>query len=269
MAKSHTKTLNIVAMVLLTAMVIGFVSLGRWQLSRADERRSIAAAIEQGRNSSPLDLAAVKDERDLTPWRPASAEGVWLNQYSVLLDNRNLDGRPGLWLATPLQMEDGRAVLVLRGWLPRPIALQPGRPTDESVRLQSQPGKQKVSGEISIRVPRLYELWSPVARAEKGLPEGWPAGKDANESATVDTMLRVQNLDVTELSNRSGLRFIPVVLMQGDTMEDGMTRVWPGPSIDYDKNVGYAVQWFGFAAIAGLVLLGLIYKVLRRQRPAR
>ena len=33
----------------------------------------------------------------------------WLPQFSVLLDNRNLDGKPGYWLATPLLLDGGRA----------------------------------------------------------------------------------------------------------------------------------------------------------------
>jgi len=27
-------------------------------------------------------------------------------------------------------------------------------------------------------------------------------------------------------------------------------RQWAGPSLDANKNVGYAIQWFSFAAIA-------------------
>lgn len=267
MAKSYAKTLNIVAMLLLAAMVTGFISLGNWQLSRAEQRRQIAAAIEQGRQSAPIELSATQDEKALQPWRPATAKGVWLNQYSVLLDNRNLDGRPGLWLATPLQLADGSAVLVLRGWLPRPVASQPGQrvPTAQAITLNGPSGEQTVHGELSARVPRLYELWSPIAKPEVGLPQGWPAAQESAGASTVDNMLRLQNLSIEELSNRSGLRFIPTVLLQGDNIEDGLKREWPGPSTDSDKNVGYAMQWFGFAAIAGLVLLGLLYRILRKR----
>lgn len=264
MSRSHTNKLNIVAMVLLAAMVAGFVSLGNWQLSRAKERRAIATAIEQGRSSPPVDLGTVANEKDLQPWRPARAQGIWLNQYSVLLDNRNLDGRPGFWLATPLQLDNDQAVLVLRGWLPRPI-VGVSRPQKEALTLIGAEGKQTVNGEIALRVPRLYELWNPIDKPELGLPKNWPSNKDPRASETVETMLRVQNLDLKDLSHRTGLRFIPAVLMQGDTIEDGLIRSWAGPSIDSDKNVGYAMQWFGFAAIAGLVLLGLIYRTIRKR----
>jgi surfeit locus 1 family protein len=268
MAKSYAKTLNIVAMLLLAAMVVGLISLGNWQLSRAQQRREVAAAMEQGRQRAPLELSAEQDEQALQAWRPAVAKGVWLNQYSVLLDNRNLDGRPGLWLATPLQLADGSAVLVLRGWLPRPVADQPGQRAQISpaITLQGAPGEQTVSGSLSSRVPRLYELWSPIAQPQSGLPQGWPVAQEWTEASAVERMLRVQNLSIEELSRRSGLRFIPTVLLQVDNMEDGLKRVWPGPSTDADKNVGYAMQWFGFAAIAGLVLLGLLYRTLRKRR---
>lgn len=269
MAKSHTQMLNVVAMILLAVLTAGFISLGNWQLSRANERRVIAEAIERGRSREAVNLDATTDDKDLLPWRPAKAEGIWLNKYSLLLDNRNLEGKPGLWLATPLKLEDGRALLVLRGWLARPLSTLPGNMQTPMKNFQAPPGMQKVSGEISLRVPRLYELWSPIARPEKGLPDNWPIGGDEKSPATTETLLRVQNLDVNELSHRTGLRFLPVVLMQLDEVDDGLTRVWPGPSVDSDKNIGYAIQWFGFAAIAGLVLLGLIYKTLRKQKTAK
>src|SRR3546814_9213642 len=50
-------------------------------------------------------------------WHNGQATGTWLHNLTVLLDNRNLKGQPGLWVATPLQLQDdpGHAVLVLRG----------------------------------------------------------------------------------------------------------------------------------------------------------
>ena len=48
-------------------------------------------------------------------------QGVWLDALTVYLDNRQMGGRPGFYVVTPLKLADGRAVLVQRGWAPRDL----------------------------------------------------------------------------------------------------------------------------------------------------
>ncbi|MFM7009841.1 MAG: hypothetical protein ACKO0Z_11005 [Betaproteobacteria bacterium] len=43
-------------------------------------------------------------------------------------------------------------------------------------------------------------------------------------------------------------------------------RNWPKPSLDADKNVGYATQWFGFAAIAAVAFCVVLWRFVRRRR---
>jgi cytochrome oxidase assembly protein ShyY1 len=70
-------------------------------------------------------------------------------------------------------------------------------------------------------------------------------------------------------AQRTGLKFLPTVLMQtGGDASDGLKRVWPEPSVDADKNVGYAMQWFGFAGIVLIAFLVVVWRRLRtRQSP--
>jgi len=237
------------ALLLLALAVAGLTSLGYWQLQRAEERRAIHAAIETGRSQPPISLSAATPAQALRPWQAASAQGVWRNDLTVLVDNRNLGGRPGLWVATPLQRDDGVAVLVLRGWLPRPFG-------DVTVP-QGASGTQRVLGELASRVPRLFELPGQIA----GLPEGWPGQGSA--------VPRVQNLDIAALARATGLDFIPVVLLQtqvAPAQDDGLQRDWPQPSVDADQNIGYAIQWFSFAAIAATAWLAVLWRMLRRCR---
>ena len=126
MARPHSTRYTVAALLLLGIAVVILASLGQWQLRRADERRDILAAIEAGRNQAPLQLSPSTAPADMKPWRVAQASGTWLPEFSVLLDNRNHDGRPGYWLATPLLLDADkrRAVLVLRGWLPREMCIR-------------------------------------------------------------------------------------------------------------------------------------------------
>jgi len=193
--------------------------------------------------------------------RTTRARGRWRNDLTVLIENRNLHGRPGFWVATPLQQEDGAAVLVLRGWLARSLNAEPDIPA-------GAPGEQHVTGELASHVPRLYEL--PNLRlapdATSSLPRDWPAA--TTDPATNPAIPRVQNLPLATLANATGLRLIPAVLMQTAPTGDGddtLIRDWPEPSTDADKNIGYALQWFAFAAIAATAWGVMLLRLLRRR----
>jgi cytochrome oxidase assembly protein ShyY1 len=269
----------VLAGLLLVAVAAGCIALGFWQLDRAAERRGVALSIEQGRRASALDLnAGVLEPLSLTNWTPAQAEGYWRDDLSVLLDNRNLEGRPGLWLATPLVLADDRAVLVLRGWFARPLGGQ------VSPLLASSRTQQTVQGELAQHVPKLFELWSSnkASRLSFTPSPNHPrsatrltdlssaklsSAMHAAEVPTIDTatLPRLQNLTLAELSEQSGLNLLPVVLMQTSMANDGLIRVWPEPSVDADKNLGYATQWFGFATICFIVLLVFAWRIKRRR----
>jgi len=273
MARPHSTRYTVTALLLLGIAVVILVSLGQWQLRRSDERRAILDAIEAGRKQAPVMLTPATPSDDLTPWRVAQATGVWQPQFSVLLDNRNHEGRPGYWLATPLLLDASsrQAVLVLRGWLPR---VMPGQ--GEPALPATPQGPQIITGEMADRVPRMFELWSLGGQDQSALPATLPA--------TGGKVPQVQNLPLDAYARATGLNLLPVVLAQssqsgqnGQTSQnaqpsqadgDGLVRDWPQPSVDFQKNTSYAIQWFAFgliAAIAWLVVLGGAIKRMRQR----
>lgn len=262
------------------------VSLGRWQLSRADEKRGLMAQVEAGRQQAPLTLVADTPADALLPWRRVAAQGRWLDAYTVLVDNRAYQGRPGYWVVTPLCLDkDARtgeplaaadvsvsctaAIAVLRGWLPRSMTMQPQAPA-------SPAGLQAVSGELLSHVPRLFELPQlRPAHARGQLPQDW----------ATDASVVTQNLALDGYAQATGLTLLPVVLQQtevslpnemstlgvapgavGAPVQDTLVRDWAGPPSDVDKNLGYALQWFAFAAIAAVAWGVIVVKALRRRR---
>ncbi len=278
MQRSHTTYWTLAALVLLGAMAVGFARLGYWQLDRAAQRDAIKQSMRDGRNSAPLDLTQHVPARELVPWRPASARGVWLHEFTVLLENRNHQGRPGYWVATPLLLdqESRSAVLVLRGWMARPT--QAGMP-QSNLALDTSDGEHVVSGELLERIPRLFELWSRDGGAGTSLPAKLPD--------PAQPLPRVQNLAIVDLARATGLNLLPAVLADhgpaptrtteagpssasaakpaANTVPPGqLVREWPDPPLDSDKNRGYALQWFGFAAIAAGAWLIVAWRALRR-----
>lgn len=251
------------ALVLLAVVALVCVALGNWQLDRAAQRDAVHAAIETGRQQAPLLVTPATSAESFVDWRPARATGQWLDQYTVLLMNRNLNGVSGYWVATPLLLQpDGQtALLVLRGWIPRPI-----RPGETLPPLTAPEGIQTVEGQLVSRVPRMYELPTFGDETDKGaLPD------DAFEAG--QPLPQVQNLPIEDLSRTTGLKLLPVVLEQtssdagGD--DDLLIREWPLPSTDADQNRGYALQWFGFATIAAIAWLMVAWRSVRRRTDTR
>lgn len=265
MPRYYISVRNIIALALLIALAVLFASLGNWQLNRAAERDAIARAIERGRTQPELVLSHDTRSAELTPWRPAKAEGRFLEAYTVLIENRPYQGRPGYWVATPLQLASSpeQAVLVLRGWLPRPT--HPGQPRPE---IPAPPEHAvTIHGELLERVPRLFELWSWSGGSQVALPAKLPD--------PADPMPTLQNLELDAYAAASGLKLAPIVLAQlqpvqpgGPAATDTLLREWPEPSLESDKNRGYALQWFGFSTIALLAALALAWHTfIRRARP--
>ena len=276
MKRRRDQAMSLIALLLLGVLSVVFVSLGRWQLRRADERTAIAAQIEAQRNAPALFLSAATPTEELQPWRPAIAQGRWLPQLSVLIDNRNQEGRPGLWLATPLVLSDGHAVLVLRGWFERVMQgglAPPASSTAEAIARQLEQSindgsEQVITGELSVHVPRLFELWQFSGAAnDAAVPQGWANRPDTDKKdLTLESLPKLQNLELLAYQRLTGLTLLPTVLMQTDKKNDGLSRSWPRPSLDADKNNGYALQWFGFATIALIAWVVIAYKAFRRRK---
>jgi|UniRef100_UPI0040473249 surfeit locus 1 family protein len=237
-----------------------FVSLGNWQLNRAQERRVIAQTITSGQDASILTLSTQSTLEGLLPWQRATVTGSWRPELSFLLDNRNLDGRPGLWLATPLELEPGRLLLVLRGWLARPIGQYNALPA-----ITAPNGPISLEGEVATHVPRLYSLGEEA-------PIQWMDNqaltiREGETTLALKDLPRRQNVSIAELSDDLDQAFMPFVLLQTSAVADDVfVRQWPKPSIDADKNVGYAIQWFGFAGIALVAIGVLLWRMPRRAK---
>ena len=203
--------------------------LGWWQLDRAAQKESLQQAVDNNTALPPLrasELARSPREAAQQLHRRVTVRGRWLAQRTVFLDNRQMDGRPGFFVLTPLQLDDGSAVLVQRGWVPRdmqertrlPAIPTPAQPVAITARIEGAPA-------------RLYEF----------TPQGSETGP-----------IR-QNLALDAFADETHLSLRPLTLLQLDDAAapaaDGLRRHWPLPAVDVHKHYGYAVQWFSLAAL--------------------
>ena len=219
------------ATVLLTAR------LGVWQLSRAGEKNALQAAIDrQARQPvltvlppQPAELVALQHRRvELT--------GRWSAAHTIYLDNRQMFGRPGFYVVTPLLLPDGRALLVQRGWQPRDA-----RDRARLVEVPTREGDVRIAGRIAPPPARLFEF-------------------DAAEAGRIR-----QNLDLGAFARETGLRLLPLsVLQTAPADDDGLQRAWPVPDSGVAKHYGYAFQWFGLSAL--VVFLYVWFQFIQPRR---
>ncbi|QKO23760.1 SURF1 family protein [Rhodoferax sp. BAB1] len=214
------------------------LALGRWQLGRADEKQALQARIDARAQLPVLDgrsLAGVLDEELLH--RRIEALGQWLPQYTVFLDNRQMNGRPGFYVLTPLRLDGGAVVLVQRGWVPRNFEDRLRVP-----QIDTPAGLVKVQGRIAPAPSKLYEMGE--------------AGSGAIR----------QNLDLAQFRVETGLALVEGSIQQtGATrQDDGLLRDWPQINTGVDKHYGYAFQWFGLCAL--ITLLYVWFQIVRRYK---
>lgn len=233
----------IVALAALAA-ALGTARLGLWQLDRAAQKTALQAAIESRAAMPPIDGRQLPSEParlDGLQHRRATVEGVWLPAHTVYLDNRQMNGRVGFFVLTPLRMDDGRAIVVERGWQPRDFTdrqrIVPPPAADERV---------TVTGRLARGPARLYEF-------------------DGAASGPIR-----QNLDLASFSAELGLPLLPATLVQtaaAPGRDDGLSRDWPRPDTGVAKHHGYAFQWFALSAL--VIALYVWFQVLRPRRARR
>lgn len=220
----------------LVAVVVTGI-LGLWQLSRAAEKQSRQAAMDVQSAKSPLTADAVRTAPDPMALlhQRARLRGTWAPDALVFLENRPMDGRVGFLVLMPLVLEGqgGAALVVQRGWVPRGFKDRTLLP-----QIVTPSGVVEIEGRMALPPSDLYALGGPTAGVIR------------------------QNLDLPQWRVETGLPLMPVTLQQTGANAEGLVRDWPVVNLGVEKNLGYAVQWFGLATL--FVVLYLWFQVVRR-----
>lgn len=212
------------------------LQLGLWQLSRAAEKQALQADIDARTALPPLDTAALGGSQAPHVWmhRRVSLRGHWLDRHTVYLENRQMDGKPGFYVLTPLQL-DGAAqvVLVQRGWVQRHFNDRTALPE-----LPPAVGTVQVDGRIAPPPAKLYAF-------------------ESREQGKIR-----QNLDLAGFAQETGLPLAAYSILQTGPQGDGLLRDWAAIQTGVAKHHGYAFQWF---ALSGLItVLFIWFQIVRR-----
>lgn len=246
-----------VKILILVACVLPVVtSLGFWQLDRAEEKRSIQTAFEQQRQKQPMGWSGIEalqqqvqsnsealdqdsSQNDLA-FLPVAFEGQFDKEKFILLDNKVLQGKVGyhvlqLFLVNKqvaIEQEDKQQwVLVNRGWIAAP------RTRDEMPEIPKvSDGLTRISGEVYVQPGEAYKL-----EEETFQNPTWP--------------LVIQNVEIKQLEKLLSISIFPYEIRLAQTDINALEVNWQALSVQPEKHVGYAVQWFAMAI--GIILWGL------------
>lgn len=229
---------------ILAAAVLGGAvtfSLGLWQLGRGDEKLALQAAKTQRMAMTVLDgrsLQSLQQASDLAQvmYRSMSLKGRWLQAHTVYLENRQMNGRAGFYVVTPMRLEfTDRVVLVQRGWAPRAFNDRAALPA-----IETPVGVVEIMGTLAPWPSRMYDFGGVEVGAIR------------------------QNLDLSVFQEQTGLTFQNLSLIQTGPASEGLLREWPQVASGVEKHQGYAFQWFGLCAL--IAILYVWFQIVQTRR---
>lgn len=198
------------------------LSLGTWQLQRLAWKTDLIARAEARLAEPPLPLLAQVANPAALDFRRIAVRGTYLHDAAFAFGLQASGNEPGGRLITPLHLEDGRVLLVDRGWLPEALL-----PPDVPDGLQPS-GTVKLDG---------------IARFRGDVERTWLTPADQPDERRWFTW------DMPALQDALGLPLMPVVLsLERSEGSAGLPKAGP-VRIDFRNNhLGYALTWYGLAA---------------------
>ncbi len=223
---------------LVAVLVVTMVGLGFWQLRRLDEKRDRNALIESRMDQPvvPVDDLLTRggaDDVGQARFRQVTATGTYDAEATVVVRNRTQDGAAGAWLVTPLVLDSGDRVGVLRGFV--------SFAADGSV-VEAPAPEGEVTVEGLVVDPGSFDGTAP---------------KDLAPLLAGDDVLRGLVLAETSTPPEPSAA-------DATTAEPTSILTVPPPELSEGPHLGYAAQWFIFSTIA---LVG--YPLVLRRVVAR
>ncbi|MFC9788656.1 SURF1 family protein [Rhodococcus sp. NPDC127528] len=234
----------VLAVVVAAFAFMCFWFLAPWQLGKNTSTSERNQLIADSVSAAPVPVESIlptsgplatHDE-----WRQVSATGSYLPGKDVLIRLRTIEDAPAFEVITPLQLTDGRIVLVNRGYV-RPV--EGGRPPEFA---------PAPTGTVTIA-------------ARSRMPEGTVAGKDPIQE---NGYPQVYFINPAQIGGAVGVAPVDVYLqLAGD--QPGSLGAIPLPQLDAGPYLSYGLQWLAFGIMAPLGLAYFVRAEIRERRRDR
>lgn len=211
------------------------IRLGEWQIHRLEGRRRANTIIRTHRAAPVVDWTTLFRPGQALPgddmWRKVRISGTFDVSGQVQVRYRSLGDEQGSEILTPLRADDGRTVLIDRGFMHR---LDDGADADVSDIPTPPKGRVTITGYA------------------KGNENG-------SSGAVVPVDGRARLINSESFARTAGTTYVDgyIVLLTSSPAQSTQLEPIPYPELDDGPHLSYAIQWFIFTTIAigGLFIL--------------
>lgn len=193
--------------------------LGSWQVLRMQWKQELITeftARAQGEAIAPPIAADGKRFQRL------SVAGTWMHHAEIQLTGRTFEGTAGYHVITPMKLDDGRILLLNRGWVSQDYRRQESRPSTLAA------GRQQV--DAILRLPARKGYFVPENNLES---DDW------------------FTLNITDIKTRHDLGEEVITGYSADVLRAKGPYVLPiGAAVEIDipnDHLNYAMTWYGLA----------------------
>ena len=222
------------------AMLAALLGLGTWQLQRLAWKEALIAEMQARTAAAPMPLPRDLGDPALA-YRRVVLRGAFLHEGELYLGARTHKGKAGFHVVTPLRLEDGRTVLVDRGWVP--------------------PERKAPASRAEGQAPGMLSLEGVIRRGGWG---GMEAFRPENQPGDKLWLW----LDLPAMAARAGLSdaVTAVYVAAGPAANPGGYPIGGQTRVDLANNhLQYAITWYTLAA--ALIVIYLLHQSRPTESP--
>jgi len=221
------------SMIIITTIFVAFfIRLGFWQIHRADEKKHMLVA-QANQVKAPAQWW-MGGEKAPAQYQNIKVRGHYLPTI-LLLDNQHYKHEFGYDVLSPLELSDGKVIVIDRGWVPA------GRSR------QSFPQVKPLSDDAEV----LGTVYFPSANQ-------WILGPASEQKANNLTL--VEGINAKLLSQVLQKKVYPFIIRLDKQDANGFVRDWAIVSMPPERHLGYALQWFAMALVILIIFVALNLK---------
>ncbi len=220
------------------------ISLGFWQLDRAEYKANLQTIIDSRIDQSPVPFDEVSRDGESWLFQPVMLSGNYDFNKQLLLDNQVNNTRAGYGVFTPFKLENNQYILINRGWLP----VGKDRRQLPDISMPDMSKSVHISGVLS-----------PVPA------KGLVLSDNANNYNSWPVLL--QYIDIDEIQQKTGYRLLPMVLVLEAEPESKLQPLPYSISVRSEKHTAYAFQWFALSL--ALIIIYIVVNVKRMDKTVR